>query len=50
MVSYPSKDLLLKKERRYRRTRDTIVSRIHQLVSGEPVKWFTVPPPLVKVG
>ena len=32
------KDLQLKKERRYKRTRDTIVSKIHQLVTGEPVK------------
>jgi len=27
-----------------------MVSRIHQLVSGEPVKWSAVPPPLLKVG
>ncbi len=27
-----------------------MVSRIHQLVSSEPVKWSAVPPPLMKVG
>ena len=45
-VTFTPKDLQLKKERRYKRTRDSIVSRIHQLVTGEPVKWSAVPPPL----
>ena len=31
-----------------KKSEHSIVSRIHQLVSGEPVKWSAVPPPLSK--
>ena len=47
---FTPKNLYLKKERSEKKSGHAIVSRIHQLVSGEPVKWSAVPPPLMKDG
>ena len=47
---FTPKNLYLKKERSEKKSGHAIVSRKHQLVSGEPVKWSAVPPPLMKDG
>ena len=41
---FTPKNLYLKKERSEKKSGHAIVSRMHQLVSGEPVKWSAVPP------
>ncbi len=45
---FTPKNLYLEKQRSEKKTGHATVSRIHQLVSSEPVKWSAVPPPLSK--